>query len=305
MEPDKPLFPISLAQWSLHRTFFGRALDGGYGKLFARLREDPASALAGDEHPLEFPRIARERFGIDAVEYVNTFFFDHAEDLRYLAELKANAAAAGVNSVLIMCDALGRIGDPDETERGRAVDRHRPWIDAAAFLGCHAIRVNAYSEGSRERQRDLVCDGLARLAEYAASAGISVLLENHGGLTSDAEWLVDVVRRTGHPAVGTLPDFGNFRIDADTVYDRYAGVATLMPFALGVSAKSNDFDDAGRERHTDFMRMLRIVLASGYRGYVGVEYEGRLLAEADGIVATRRLLERVRDGLAGEFASRP
>lgn len=208
-----------------------------------------------------------------------------------------------MSSVLIMCDALGRIGDPDATERARAVDRHKPWIDAAVFLGCHAIRVNAYSEGSRERQRDLVCDGLARLAEYTASAGISVLLENHGGLTSDAGWLADVVGRTGHAAVGTLPDFGNFRIDADTVYDRYAGVAEPMPFARGVSAKANDFDDAGNERHTDFGRMLRIVLDSGYRGYVGVEYEGRSLSEAEGIHATRRLLEQVRRELDEEYAS--
>jgi len=291
---EAALFQISLAQWSLHRSFFGRALDDGFGAFLKRLRTDPDGVLQGKLDPLDFPVLARERFGIDAVEFVNTFFFGHAEDTRYLETLAANARSVGVTPLMIMLDALGRLGDPQSAERRLTVDRHKPWIDAAASLGCRAVRVNTHGEGTPDEQRDRVCEGLRVLGDYAARAGIRVLLENHGGLSSNAAWLVDVVTRTAHPAVGTLPDFGNFRIDATTNYDRYLGVAQMMPYAGAVSAKSHDFDANGNERTIDYPRMLGIVLDSGYRGYVGIEYEGRTLSEADGIMATKALLERVR-----------
>jgi sugar phosphate isomerase/epimerase len=173
-----------------------------------------------------------------------------------------------------------------------AVQNHFKWVDAAAFLGCHSIRVNAQSSGSRDEQSKLAADGLRRLCEYADPQGLNVIVENHGGLSSDGSWLAGTVRLVRHPRCGTLPDFGNFRVDAKTTYDRYLGVRELMPYAKAVSAKSMDFDSAGNETTIDYLQMLKIVAEAGYRGWIGVEYEGQRLDEEAGILATRRLLER-------------
>jgi len=277
----KPVFEISLAQWSLHRTLFG-------GKLGA----------------LQFPAYAR-RVGLDAVEYVNSFFKDKAGDEAYLGQLKRLADDAGVRSLLIMVDGEGALGDPDAATRSQVVQQHLRWVEAAKFLGCHSIRVNAASRGTPQEQRDRAADGLRQLTELAAPHELNVIVENHGGLSSRGAWLASVIRQVDHPRCGTLPDFGNFRITEGEWYDRYQGVEELMPFAKAVSAKSNDFDADGNEVHTDYRRMMRIVLDAGYRGYVGIEYEGEKLGEDEGIVATKALLERVRSELAPAYNPRP
>lgn len=277
---DEPPFRISLAEWSLHKTLF-----------------------RGDLDPLDFPVVARRTYGIDAVEYVNQFFLRSGE---WVKELKRRADGEGVRSLLIMVDDEGRLGDPDESLRRDAVDRHKRWIDYAKTLGCHSIRVNARSAGAPEEQMRLMADGLRRLAEYAAPAGINVIIENHGGLSSDGEWIAGLMKAVDHPRVGTLPDFGNWRQtewggpeggSSSAEFDRYRGVELMMPYAKGVSAKSYDFDAAGNETSTDFARMLRIVRKHGYEGYVGIEYEGERLSEKEGILATKRLVERVRGRL--------
>ncbi len=285
-------FRISLAQWSLHRTFFGTLPPGtDRGQL---LRTDPDRALQGSIHPLDFPVVARRDYGLDGVEYVNTFMFGHADDRAYLDELRRRADGEGVTSVLIMCDLEGALGDPDAAARAQAVANHEKWLRAAAHLGCHAIRVNAQSRGEAGEQARLAADGLHRLAERAAPLGLHVLVENHGGLSSRASWLMDVLRRADHPLLGTLPDFGNFRVSAEERYDPYVGVAEMMPLARAVSAKSHEFDAAGDEVQVDFRRMMGIVLDAGYDGWVGVEYEGSVHTEPEGIRATVRLLERIR-----------
>jgi len=266
------LFRISLAQWSLHRTLFAGKLDN-----------------------LDFARTAREGFGIDALECVNQFFEDKAGDETYLAEMRRRAEANGVRSLLIMVDGEGRLGDPDPGERSRAVENHHKWVAAAKFLGCHSIRVNAASEGAYEEQVRLAADGLRRLTEYGASHDLNVIVENHGGLSSNGAWLVEVMEKVDHPRCGTLPDFGNFRVADDEWYDRYEGVAEMMPYAKAVSAKSRDFDAEGNETQTDYRRMLRIVVDAGYRGHVGIEFEGEGVDEPEGIRRTKLLLERVRD----------
>jgi sugar phosphate isomerase/epimerase len=275
---DEPLFGISLAEWSLHRTLW-----------------------AGELTNLDFPLVARREYGIEAVEYVNQFFREHAEDLAYLQDLKSRCEGEGVHSLLIMCDGIGRLGDPDAAARTRAVEGHYPWVEAARFLGCHSIRVNAASEGAPEAQRELVADGLHRLTEFAATRDINVIVENHGGLSSNGAWLASVMRAVDHPRCGTLPDFGNFRIAEGETYDRYQGMAELMPFAKAVSAKSHVFDAQGNEREIDYTRIMRIVLDAGYRGWVGVEYEGDEMSEPEGIRATKALLERVRTELAPDY----
>ncbi|MFM8496862.1 MAG: sugar phosphate isomerase/epimerase family protein [Planctomycetia bacterium] len=266
----QPLFKISLAEWSLHKTLFSGKLDN-----------------------LDFPRTAKEDFGIDGVEYVNQFFKDKAKDTAYLAELAKRSADAGVNNVLIMCDGLGDLGNPDAAARTKAIENHFPWVEAAKRLGCHSIRVNAASKGSFEEQQKLAADGLGRLSDYAAQMGMNVIVENHGGLSSNGEWLAGVMKMVGKPNCGTLPDFGNFHD-----YDRYRGVEELMPFAKGVSAKSHEFDAAGNEVRTDYQKMLRLVMAAGYHGWIGVEYEGAALPEPEGIRATKKLLEKVRAEMA-------
>lgn len=265
-----PLFKISLAQWSLHKALF-----------------------AGKLKNLDFAQQATTEYGIDAVEYVNQFFKDKAKDQKYLAEMKTRSDDQGVKNVLIMIDGEGQIGDPDSAKRTKAVENHYPWVDAAKYLGCHSIRVNAYSKGTPEEQAKLVADGLTRVSEYGAKSGINVIVENHGGLSSDGKWLSGVIKSVNMPNCGTLPDFGNF-----PTYDRYLGVEELMPFAKGVSAKSYDFGPDGEDTKTDFLKMMKIVLAAGYHGYVGIEYEGSKLPEPEGIRATKKLLEAVRNKLA-------
>ena len=286
-------FSISLAQWSLHRTFFGNALAAGFAAFGQTLRTEPESVLQGDRHPLEFAAIARNEFGIGAIEYVNTFFYGHAKDSAYLDELRRRADDNGVTSLLIMIDAVGALGAPDHTTRAASIENHRPWLAAAKHLGCRAIRVNAASSGAKAEQQKLAADGLSALAAHAAIEGLDVLVENHGGWSSDGAWLAGVIRMADQPNLGTLPDFGNFRVSSDNIYDRYLGVTELMPFAKAVSAKSYDFDDAGNETTIDYPRMMKIVLDAGYRGYVGVEYEGSRLSEFDGIRATQHLLEKI------------
>jgi L-ribulose-5-phosphate 3-epimerase len=268
----RPWFDISLAEWSLHKALFSKQLD-----------------------PLDFPRVAKRDYGIHAVEYVNQFFMDKAKDRKYLADLKDRCKSEGVKSLLIMCDGEGALGDADPAKRTQAVEKHYKWVEAARFLGCHSIRVNAASGGTYEEQLERAADGLRRLTEFGAKHRLNVIVENHGGLSSNGAWLSAVIKKVGHPRCGTLPDFGNFRD-----YDRYQGVTEMMPFARGVSAKSHDFDENGNETHTDFRRMMRIVKDAKYRGFVGIEYEGEKLSEPEGIRATKRLLERVREELSQE-----
>jgi len=275
-----PLFDVSLAQWSLNRMFFDKELDA-----------------------LDFPAFARSEFDIGAVEYVNQFFMDKAEDSVWLAQLQQRCNDNGVQSVLLMCDREGNLGDPDSAARTQAVENHYKWANAAQFLGCHSIRVNAQSAGTWDEQLKLAADGLRRLSDYAGTLGLNVIVENHGGLSSNGQWLSAVMREVALPNCGTLPDFGNFRITPEERYDNYLGVEELMPFAKGVSAKSYGFDAAGNESSMDYKRLLTIVLDAGYRGYIGVEWEGREpAAQPQGVKLTKALLERLRDELAPGYA---
>ncbi|MGC4033936.1 MAG: sugar phosphate isomerase/epimerase family protein [Tepidisphaeraceae bacterium] len=277
--PKEPFFKISLAEWSLHRALQAKTLDN-----------------------LDFPAKAKNDFGISAVEYVNQFFKDKAKDNAYLTELKKRCDDNGVTSVLIMCDNEGAMADLDAKKRAQAVDNHHKWVDAAKFLGCHSIRVNCFGVGTPDEVAKTGADGLRKLSEYAQTVGINVIVENHGGITSDGKWLSAVISSVGLPNCGTLPDFGNFCTkrekgdmwDSKCVeqYDRYLGVTELMPFAKGVSAKTYDFDAEGNCVETDYSKMLPIVKQAGYTGYIGIEYEGSTLSEEDGIRATKKLLER-------------
>ncbi len=271
---SQPLFDVSLAEWSLHKTLFSKKMTN-----------------------LDFPRVSKEKFGITAVEYVNQFFKDKATDQKYLAELKKRCDDLGVKSLLIMIDGEGHLGEAEESRRQKVIDNHKKWIEAAKFLGCHSIRVNAHGVGSSDEEKAVnTTKGLRGLSEFGQKHGINVIVENHGGLSSNGKWLSKVLKDVGLPNCGSLPDFGNFG-----GYDRYTGIKELMPFAKGVSAKSHDFDSEGKETKTDYLKALRLVLDAGYRGHVGIEYEGRKISEEAGILATKKLLLATRDQLAKEY----
>jgi L-ribulose-5-phosphate 3-epimerase len=282
-----PLFKISLAQWSHNKAFYGKT---GVEK----------------KDPLKFAEISKKSYGIEAIEYVNQFYKDKKKDDAYLKDLKKIADDNGVTSVLIMCDGEGNLGDPDEKKRNLAVENHIRWIEWAKFLGCHSIRVNAASDWKKgfEETQKLAASGLRKLSELGDKHEINVIVENHGGLSSHGAWLAGVMKLVDHKRCGTLPDFGNFNIGKiegvkEDKYDRYQGVDELMPYAKGVSAKTHDFDDKGNEIHTDYRKMMEIVLKKHkYSGFVGIEYEGGKIGEAEGIQATKKLLETIRDEMA-------
>lgn len=278
-------FDISLAQWSLHKELF-----------------------AGKLTNLDFPAAAKNDFGISAVEYVNQFFADKAQDKSYLNEMNSRCRDLDVDQVLIMVDGEGGLAVMDDDKRTEAIENHYKWVEAAKHLGCHSIRVNAFGEGTREETKQAAVDGLGRLAEFASDYSVGVIVENHGGYSSDGKWLAGVMEQVGMDNCGTLPDFGNFCVKREggspwegecvEEYDMYKGVKELMPYAKGVSAKSYDFDEEGYETTIDFTRMLHIIKDSGFTGYIGIEYEGNELSEREGIMKTKNLLTMVGQEIA-------
>lgn len=264
-ETGELFFDISLAQWSLNKMIFGGKLDN-----------------------LDFPAYTQKKYDIHAVEYVNQFF--KSADKSYAGELLKRTDDLGVQNVLIMIDGEGNLGDSDEAKRKQAVENHYKWVECAEVLGCHSIRVNAGGQGTADEVAYNATRSLRTLSQFAADYGISVIVENHGGYSSRASWLSSVIRNTGMINCGTLPDFGNFRVADGEVYDIYLGIKELMPLAKGVSAKSHDFDAEGNERDKDYYRILKTVKDAGYRGYIGIEYEGKNLGEDEGILATKELL---------------
>lgn len=273
-------FTISLAQWSLHKKLFAKEMDN-----------------------LDFPVVAKNTYGISVVEYVNQFFKDKAKDEKYLAELLKRCKDNGVKNHLIMCDGEGELGDLDAKKRMQAVENHYKWVDAAKYLGCITIRVNAFGTGSAEEVQKAAIESLSKLGEYAAKTGINVIVENHGGYTSNGEWMATIMKKVNRKNVGTLPDFGNFCVKREggqlwgtpclEEYDKYKGVGEMMPFAKGVSAKTHDFDEQGNCIETDYVKMLKVVKAAGFKGYMGIEYEGDKISEDEGIKKSKALLERV------------
>ncbi|MEM1119432.1 MAG: sugar phosphate isomerase/epimerase family protein [Bacteroidota bacterium] len=306
MSKKEPFFKISLAQWSLHRSFFGPSRDAGYEAFVKALMTDSDSILQGELNPMDFPKIAKQQYGLDAIEFVNTFYFSKAKNMDVWKDMKDRCDSEGVKPLLIMCDALGDLGDLDAQKRQTAIENHYPWVDVAKFLGCHSIRVNAAGKGTAEEVKAAAIEGLGGLTEYGAANGVNIIVENHGGYSSNGAWLASVMEGVNSPFCGTLPDFGNFCIERAPgdyskcldEYDRYQGTKELMPYAKGVSGKTHEFDAEGNEVHTDYRKILQIVKDAGYTGYIDIEYEGDNLSEAEGIMATKKLLERVGAELA-------
>jgi sugar phosphate isomerase/epimerase len=284
-EPKNSGIEISLAEWSLHRAI-------GAGKL---------------DH-LDFPAKAKNDYGISAVEYVNGLFGgkkmnfkEAAKNSAYLNELLKRSKDVGIFNHLLMVDDEGPLAVPDEKLRLTSVDNHKKWIEAAKFLGCLTVRVNLHGQGTSDEKRSASIDSLGRLGEFAQTMQINIVTENHGNESSNGAWVADVMKQVNRSNVGTLPDFGNFCLsdpwgqtqsDCKEMYDRYQGVKELLPFAKGVSAKTYDFDNNGEQPKMDYKRLLGIVKDFGFKGYIGIEFEGNTQPEEEGIRKTKLLLEK-------------
>jgi len=269
-DEDDLWFRISLAEWSFVSILRGRnkRLDN-----------------------LDFPAYTKENFGISIVEYVDQFF--PSADKEYVRDLLKRTQDIGVKNNLIMIDTAGSLGELDEEKRKAAVEKHYQWVEAAEILGCQAIRVNVRGTGPDLDVAHAATNSLITLCRFAADYGINVIVENHGGPSSRASWLISVIRNTGMVNCGVLPDFGNFVIDrrpGGEKYDLYQGVKELMPLAKGVSAKSHEFDEEGNETTKDYYKLLKIIRDSGFRGIIGIEYEGSKLSPDEGVRATKELL---------------
>lgn len=260
-----PRYKISLAEWSFHNALWKNEMTN-----------------------LDFPKIAKTKYNLDAVEYVSTFFKGKGEDTQYLTSLKDTCTKYGVKSLLIMVDGEGNLADTSAAVRQKAVENHYKWVKAAQFLGCHSIRVNAAGKGTMGQMQLAAIDGLTKLSDYAAKYNINVIVENHGGNSSIGKWLAEIMKTVNRPNCGTLPDLGNFY-----EYDRYAGVKDMMPYAKGVSGKTHDFDQEGNETVIDYAKMMKVISDSGFKGYIDVEYEGTKLSEDEGVKASIALVQKV------------
>ena len=240
-EPVEPFFKLSLAQWSINKM----------------IRE-------GGVDPYTFAEKAKA-WGFTGLEYVSQLYKNELEPANYSEEAmqgfidKCNAEAEkhGLQNVLIMVDRQGDLAAADAKERKAAVENHYKWVDAAAAMGCHAIRVNLNGIQEPEAWTAASVDGLGQLATYAKEKNINVTVENHGGQSSYAAMLAEVMTQINMDNCGTLPDFGNFCIKREDgsyyeskcleEYDKYKGVEELMVHAKAVSAKSHTFDENGNE----------------------------------------------------------
>lgn len=278
-----PFFKLSLAQWSLHNAI-----------------------QKGDLNPYGFAAKANE-LGFEGIEYVNQLYKDvtEAKDKnsalkQFIAQSNAQAKVHGVENILIMIDGEGDLAVPSVSKRNKAIENHKTWVEVAAAMGCHSIRINLFGERDEQAWKAQSAESMRKLGEFAAPYKVNIIVENHGYLSSNAALVMEMLDEVNQSNCGTLPDFGNFCLErkggerwgANCVkeYDRYKGVEELMPRAFAVSAKSHDFDAKGNETNTDYLRMLKLVKSAGYNGFIGVEYEGSGLSEVDGILATKNLL---------------
>ncbi len=270
---------ISLAQWSVHLQL-----------------------QASEINPGDFASLAKNKFGINAIEYASQFYNDVVEDESYWIKMRERASSEEVESLLIMIDDEGDLGATDDLERTTAVENHYKWVHTAKLLGCHSIRVNAFGGSEEQVLRNALIDGMGRLVDYAGKEDINVIIENHGLLSSKASFICDVIKQVNKPNFGTLPDFGNWCMDAEwgstakneckDSYGIYKGVQEFLPYAKAVSAKAYDFDENGDETTIDYYKMIKLIKDSGYKGYIGIEYEGPNYSENEGILLTKSLLEK-------------
>ena len=269
-----------------------------------------------------FSKIVRETYNLDGAEFWSIPFMGKEKNSFFLNELRQKSNDYGIKNTIILVDLLdmqtmkqgNSLASIDKKERNQAIEDHKPWIDAAKSIGCDSIRINLWSDASKEEVMKVSIESISKLLEYSSDKNISIVIENHGGHTGDAKWLVNLIKKINNKNLGTLPDFGtlNFCVKRDlnldftakcfSQYDKYLGVKELLPYAKGISAKSTQFDLKGNETTTNFKKMVRLIKKSNFEGYISIEYEGAIrdtfakqknhLSTHDGILATKKLLEK-------------
>ncbi|WP_417443130.1 sugar phosphate isomerase/epimerase family protein [Joostella sp.] len=296
----EPFFKLSLAQWSLHKM----------------IREEKLN-------PMDFAKKAKE-LGFEGLEYVNQLYNKEIEKrgnnnkaiISLAEDLKKISDKEGMLNQIMMVDLQGEenlLSTADEKLRKQAVENHKIWIDATAILECHSMRINLFGSNDEKIWKEKSVASLNELSEYASEKNVNVIVENHGALSSNGALMAEVMKTVNRDNCGTLPDFGNFCVrreddklwDAPCIdqYDIYKGVEELMPFAKGISAKTFNFDENGDETTIDFYRMMKIIKDAGFKGFVGVEYEGDTLSEEKGIIASKALLLKVAKKLSDTSVS--
>ena len=243
----------------------------------------------------------------------------------FLKDLNNRTEDQGVKNLIILVDNIDlatmengpSLASSIKVERDDAVNYHKKWIDTASEIGCHSIRVNLRSEEPDSKKiLDNSSESISKLIEYSKSQEIGIVVENHGGITGDADWLVGLMENINDSHVGTLPDFGSYNFcikrgdlnlediesDCENQYDKYIGVQKLLPYAKGVSAKSHEFKLNGEEKSTDYKKMMQIISNSAYEGFITIEYEGAVmnmfgskgnyLDTHEGVEATRKLISK-------------
>jgi sugar phosphate isomerase/epimerase len=294
-----PELKLSLAQWALQTAQFGNTFNENYEQWQAWLQTDPAKVLQGELSPMMFPEYTQQTFGINAVDFVNTFYFDQVNNDAYWAELRQRCKDNGIVTNNLMLDQQGYLAHNDKQARLQAIENHKKWIDIASKIGCASVRVNAHGIGDWDTQLDNALASCTELADYAKSQNLVLLVENHGGLSSNADWLVALMEQANRPALQVFLDYDNFKWSeteiwqTKQVYDRYEGVTKLMPYTNSVSVKTYAFDDEGFETTIDVARMVEIAKKNNFNGYHSVEFEGHSSDPVTGIKQTRDLLKRV------------
>lgn len=260
-------FQIGIQEYTFHRWL-------GSGKL---------------KH-LDYPALAKEKLGISHIEYWSKPFANKHTDKKYVRELANRTAGEGMKNVLILVDISNELDSKDAKQRSRSVEEHKAWVDCASQLGCAAIRVNCRSGGNREENLLNAVEGMRSICDYAQSSKVKVVIEPHGGYSSDPDWLLAVMKKLNHASAGILPDFNNFGR-----FDRYDGVRRTLPYAPAVCAKALNFDNKGIETHTDFFRMMKIIYKSEFSGVISIEFEGHDLNPIAGSLKTKALLQKAFD----------
>ena len=260
---------LSLAGWSLHKLF--------------RASERPLLLV-------DFPRFTKDTFGLDAVE-LNSPFFESREP-RYLRMLRDAAKRAGVALLNVAVDESGDLASEIESIRLDGINNYARWIPVARDLGCSAIRANSGGRTVTDRQVAIenCIESFHRLIDEGEKYGIAVLMENHGGISAEADTVVRIMTELGKThapeSFGTLADFGNWPEGAD----RYASLAKIMPWAKAVHAKVRDIDEQLNHPAFDHARCIAIAQEFGYDGYLGIEFEGA----GDAVEGVRRAVTKLR-----------
>ena len=249
---------------------------------------------SGELDMLDYPKTVVEGTGIKALEYFNGHMEEKASDTAFFKEIRKRTDDLGAVNTMILCRSKSALDSPDAAERSASVESYKPWLEAMKILGGLCIRVDVRSPGDAEEQKQHAVAGLQKLTEVADKEfELDIVVENHGNHSSNGAWVADVMKKVGLENCGTLPDFQNF-----TDYDPYQGVKEMMPWAKIVCAKSKKFDESGNEVNVDYRRMLKIVKDSGFKGYIGIEFEGHDVDPVSGINATKKLIETVMAEMA-------